>query len=76
VLLLPNRFEPENEELAQPFYCWLRSGHGEVNVVSGWPGAAMFTFHQIGGGYYPANYEGLGLENMEQVMPRCLAWVS
>jgi penicillin-binding protein 2 len=66
VLLLPNRFEPDNEELAQPFYCWLRSGHGEVNIVSGLAWSCNVYFHQIGGGYYPANYEGLGQENMER----------
>ncbi len=66
VLLLPNRFEPENEDLAQPFFCWLRTGHGEVNVVSGLAWSCNVYFHQIGGGYEPAGYEGLGLERMSQ----------
>jgi penicillin-binding protein 2 len=66
VLYLPNRFEPDNLDLAQPFYCWLRTGHGEVNVVSGLAWSCNVYFHQIGGGYSPANYEGLGPEKMAQ----------
>lgn len=64
VLYLPNRFEPDNQDLAQPFFCWLRTGHGEVNVVSGLAWSCNVYFHQIGGGYYPTGYEGLGLERM------------
>lgn len=64
VLYLPNRFEPDNLDLAQPFYCWLRTGHGEVSLVSGLAWSCNVYFHQIGGGYEPTNYEGLGLTRM------------
>jgi len=64
VLYLPNRFEPDNRDLAQPFYCWLRTGHGEVSLISGLAWSCNVYFHQIGGGYEPTNYEGLGLERM------------
>ncbi len=64
VLYLPNQFEPDNLDLAQPFYCWLRTGHGEVNLISGLAFSCDVYFYQIGGGYYPTEYEGLGLEGM------------
>ncbi|MEW5961148.1 MAG: penicillin-binding protein 2, partial [Chloroflexota bacterium] len=64
VLYLPNQFEPDNLDLAQPFYCWLRSGHGQVSFVSGLAWSCDVYFYQIGGGYYPSGYEGLGLERM------------
>jgi len=64
ILYLPNQFEPENEELAQPFYCWLRTGHGEVNIISALAWSCDVYFYQIGGGYFPTEYEGMGLENM------------
>ncbi len=64
VLYLPNQFEPDNLDLAQPFYCWLRTGHGEVSLISGLAWSCDVYFYQVGGGYYPAEYEGLGLERM------------
>ena len=64
ILYLPNQFEPDNLDLAQPFYCWLRSGHGEVSLVSGLAWSCDVYFYQVGGGYYPAEYEGLGLDRM------------
>ncbi|MBN1221275.1 MAG: penicillin-binding protein 2 [Anaerolineae bacterium] len=64
ILYLPNRFEPDNPDLAQPFYCWLRTGHGEVNMISGLAYSCDVYFYQVGGGYEPIEYEGLGLERM------------
>lgn len=64
VLYLPNRFEPDNQDLAQPFYCWLRTGHGEVNLISGLAWSCNVYFYHIGGGYEPIEYEGLGLARM------------
>jgi len=64
ILYLPNRFEPDNLDLAQPFYCWLRTGHGEVNILSALAYSCDVYFYQIGGGYEPTEYEGLGLERM------------
>lgn len=68
ILYLPNMFEPENEDLAQPFYCWLRTGHGEVNMFSALAQSCDVYFYQVGGGYEPSGYEGLGLERMVKYM--------
>lgn len=64
VLYLPNQFQPDNLDLAQPFFCWLRQGHGPVNVVSALAWSCNVFFYQVGGGYFPAEYEGLGLERL------------
>jgi penicillin-binding protein 2 len=64
VLYLPNRFEPDNPDLAQPFYGWLRSGLGEVNIVSALAWSSNIYFYQVGGGYEPTGFEGLGLERI------------
>lgn len=64
VLYLPNLFQPDNLDLAQPFYCWLRGGHGPVNVVSALAWSCNVFFYQVGGGYSPAEYEGLGLTRL------------
>ncbi len=65
-LYLPNQFEPDNLDLAQPFYCWLRTGHGPVTMVSALAFSCDVYFYQVGGGYYPTEYEGLGLERLDK----------
>ena len=50
VLYLPNQFEPDNLDLAQPFYGWLRTGLGEVNVVSALAVSSNIYFYYVGGG--------------------------
>ncbi|MDM8521494.1 penicillin-binding protein 2 [Anaerolineales bacterium HSG6] len=65
-LYLPNQFAPENRNLDQPFFCWLREGHGEVNVTLALSYSCNVYFYQIGGGYYPEEYEGLGRDRLAQ----------
>ncbi|MFQ5578564.1 MAG: penicillin-binding transpeptidase domain-containing protein, partial [Anaerolineae bacterium] len=65
-LYLPNKFFPDDPELAQPFYCWFREGHGLVNLVSALALSCDVYFYQVGGGYEPSGYEGLGLERLVQ----------
>ena len=64
VLYLPNQFEPDNLDLAQPFYGWLRTGLGEVNVVSALAMSSNIYFYYVGGGYYPSEFDGLGLSRL------------
>ncbi len=64
VLYLPNKFFPDDPELAQPFYCWYRKGHGLVDVVSALAYSCDVYFYQVGGGYEPTGYEGLGRDGM------------
>ncbi len=64
VLYLPNRFEPDNLDLAQPFYGWFRSGLGKVNIISALAWSSNIYFYHVGGGYEPIEFEGLGLERI------------
>ena len=70
VLYLPNKFFPDDPDLAQPFYCWFRDGHGPVDVVTGMAQSCDVYFYQIGGGYEPSGYEGLGLDRLIEYSER------
>ncbi|MBN1488233.1 MAG: penicillin-binding protein 2 [Anaerolineae bacterium] len=65
-ILLPNKFAPDDPKAAQPFYCWIYlssgGGHGNVNVVDALAQSCDVFFYEVGGGYEPTNFEGLGLE--------------
>ena len=67
-LWLPNKYFPEDPELAQPFYCWLRSGHGALNVVEALAYSCDIFFYQLGGGF--REFEGLGLERLAEYAER------
>ena len=64
ILYLPNEFFPDDLDLAQPFFGWKEDGLGEVNVVSALGWSSNIYFYLVGGGYYPTEFEGLGLENL------------
>lgn len=51
IIYLPNRFFPEDQNLAQPFYCWLRSGHGSLNIVEGIAQSCDVFFYKLDGGF-------------------------
>jgi penicillin-binding protein 2 len=63
-LWLPNKYFPDDPELAQPFYCWFREGHGRVNFIMGVAESCDVYFYQIAAGYEPTGFEGLGLERL------------
>lgn len=64
VLWLPNKYFPDDPELAQPFYCWFREGHGRVDFIRGIAESCDVYFYQIAGGYEPSGFEGLGEERL------------
>lgn len=64
IMYLPNQFQPDNFDLAQPFYCWLREGHGEVNLFASLMYSCDIYYYQIGGGYEPNEFVGLGLTRL------------
>jgi len=65
---LPNRFAPDNRELAQPFYCWIHLqygiGHGPMNVVDALAQSCDTFFYHVGGGYEETKFQGLGIERL------------
>jgi penicillin-binding protein 2 len=65
VLWLPNKYFPDDPELAQPFYCWFRDGHGRVDFIRGLAESCDVYFYQLAGGYEPSGFEGLGEERLD-----------
>ncbi|MGD1994226.1 MAG: penicillin-binding protein 2 [Anaerolineae bacterium] len=61
---VPNRYAPNDPALAQPFYCWNRSGHGNLDVVGGLAQSCDIFFYNVGGGYEETEFEGLGPEKL------------
>lgn len=49
-LLLENRYAPLDRAAAQRFVCWLREGHGRVDMIRGISWSCDVYFYQIGGG--------------------------
>ncbi len=67
-MFLPNRFAPDDASLAQPFYCWIDlqygHGHGPLNVVEALAQSCDIFFYQVGGGFEPAQFVGLGVDRL------------
>ncbi|NOZ06189.1 MAG: penicillin-binding protein 2 [Chloroflexi bacterium] len=59
---LPNKYFPDDPTLAQPFYCWYKPGHGELNVVGALAQSCDVFFYEVGGGY--REFQGLGIEKL------------
>jgi penicillin-binding protein 2 len=60
---LTNEYDPT---VATPFYCWLRSGHGSLNIVGAIAHSCNVFFYQVAGSYYEGGHrqEGLGSERL------------
>ena len=67
-MYLPNRFVPDDPTLAQPFYCWIDlqygHGHGPLNVVDALAQSCDIFFYQVGGGFEPSQFVGLGVDRL------------
>jgi len=61
-LLLPNKYFPDNPELAQTFHCWKEQGHGSLNIVQAIQHSCDIYFYQLAGGY--EDFGGLGIEKL------------
>lgn len=49
-MLLENRYAPNDPAASQRFVCWLRDGHGLVDLIEGIAYSCDVYFYQIGGG--------------------------
>ncbi len=65
VIRLPNQYNPE---ITYDFVCWLRSGHGALNVVGALANSCDVFFYEVAGGYYEqgANQAGLGSDRLAE----------
>lgn len=61
-LLLPNKYFPDDPELAQTFYCWKEDGHGTLNTVQAVQHSCDIFLYQLAGGY--EDLGGLGIEKL------------
>jgi penicillin-binding protein 2 len=68
VLWLPNKYYPNDPNLAQPFYCWTHEwgfGHGRTDFISAVAVSCDIYFYMLGGGLLD-RFEGLGLDRLGQ----------
>jgi penicillin-binding protein 2 len=65
VIRLPNQYNPE---ITYDFVCWLRSGHGPLNVVGALAHSCDVFFYEVAGGYHEfgANQPGLGSDRLAE----------
>ncbi len=66
-IVIPNKYFPNDPRQATTFYSWLRSGHGETNVVKALADSVNTFFYVVGGGLDVPNrpqLEGLGLARL------------
>ena len=68
-LILENRYAPNDPAASQRFVCWLRDGHGRVNLVQSIAWSCDVYFYQVGGSNPNLSAEtlkpgGLGIEDL------------
>ena len=66
-LWLPNKYFPDDPELAQQFYCWIHEydqTHGSLNIIQGIAHSCDIFFYQVAGGL--EEFQGLGLERLTE----------
>ncbi len=68
-LILENRYAPNDPAASQRFVCWLRDGHGRVNLIQSIAWSCDVYYYQVGGGNPNLSAEtvrpgGLGIEDL------------
>lgn len=68
IIYLPNKFVPDDPELAQPFYCWIQlqhgHGHGPIDVVDALAQSCDIFFYKVAGGFEETEFDGLGVQRL------------
>jgi penicillin-binding protein 2 len=64
---VPNRYFPDDPEMAQPFYCWAEEGHGLVNLNASLAISCDIYYYQVSGGYGEF-FDGVGLDTLSHYM--------
>jgi len=66
-IVIPNKYFPNDPGQARKLTCWLKSGHGDVDLLHGLAYSCDVYFWEIGGGYDVPNqpkFEGLGIDRL------------
>ena len=61
---IPHRFAPDDPELAQPFNCWLESGHRSISMIEALAQSCDIYFGVLAGGY--GEFKGLGQDALHK----------
>ncbi|MDQ4078490.1 MAG: penicillin-binding protein 2 [Chloroflexota bacterium] len=66
-IILPNELIDDPQlalEYGQTFVCWLDRGHDDETVVDAVAHSCDVFFYQVGGGYPPNEFKGLGIDSL------------
>lgn len=65
---IQNQFAPNDPGRAQTFVCWLRTGHGLMNAITGLANSCDIYYYKISGGFDQDGefVEGLGIERLSR----------
>ncbi|MBI3914777.1 MAG: penicillin-binding protein 2 [Chloroflexi bacterium] len=65
IILIPNKYFPDDRALDQPFYDWYKPGFGALNIREGLLFSSDVFFYKLAGGYTDFD-TGLGVEKLAQ----------
>ncbi len=67
-ITIANRFAPNDPGRAQTFVCWLRTGHGLMNAITGMANSCDIYYYKISGGFDQDGefVEGLGIDRLSR----------
>ncbi len=65
---IQNQFAPNDPGRAQTFVCWLRTGHGLMNAITGLANSCDIYYYKISGGFDQDGefVEGLGIDRLSR----------
>ena len=66
IIVVPNKYSPNDPGQSQEFYCWKRSGHGSLDVIGGIAHSCDVFFYETGGGFEETGFEGLGVTRIAE----------
>jgi penicillin-binding protein 2 len=67
-ITIQDAYYPADPGRARDFVCWLRTGHGLVNFITGIAQSCNVYFYKVGGGYAPDGIKGLGIDGLGKWM--------
>ncbi len=66
-IVIPNKYYPNDPGQAKKLTCWLKTGHGDVDLLHGLAYSCVVYFWQVGAGYDVPNqpkFDGLGIDRL------------
>lgn len=66
-IVIPNKYFPDDPRQAQTFVCWLRSGHGDENIVQALAHSCDVFFYEVAGGLNikgQPTFDGLNVDRL------------